>query len=173
MEHELWLDHEPSFEEVIKSVDWSKKYKQFVFCGYGEPLLRVEMVIEIAKYIRSKYPQSNPNSPKIRIDTNGHANIFHGRNILPELKGLIDIISISLNAEEATTYDSICNSFFGVAAHAAVIDFIKEAKNYIPQVEASVVDLPKAVDIEKARKIAEEIGVSFRVRPYYEDKYKK
>ena len=173
MEHELWLDHEPSLDEVVKSVDWSKKFKQYVFCGYGEPLLRLDLVIEVAKYLRNKFPSNDPNSPKIRVDTNGHANLFHGRNILPELKGLIDIMSISLNAEEAKAYDSICNSFFGLNAHQGVIDFIKEAKKYIPQVEASVVDLPQAIDIEKARKIAEEIGVTFRIRPYYEDKYKK
>jgi TatD DNase family protein len=80
-------------------------------------------------------------------------------------------MSISLNAESGNVYDSICNSFFGARAFPAVIEFIKEAKKYIPEVEASVVNLPELIDIEKAKKLALDLGVGFRVRSYYEEKY--
>ena len=166
-QYKLWLDYEPSVEEIMRVIGDPKQYKEIVFCGYGEPLIRLEVVKEVARDLKTSRPQDF----KIRIDTNGHANLFYQRNILPELKGLIDIISISLNAESNEVYSLICNSFFGARAYPAVIEFIKESKKYIPEVEASVVDLPQLIDIKKARKIAEELGVKFRVRPYYEEKY--
>jgi len=160
----LWLDQEPTVEEIITAAGDPSKYEQIVFCGYGEPLVRIEAVIEVAKRLKSLFPV------KIRIDTNGLANLYWGRNILPELKGLIDVISVSLNAENADLYERICSPLLGPKSYAAVIDFIKAAKDYIPEVEATVVDLP-IINIEKCRKIAEEIGVKFRVRPYYEVTY--
>jgi TatD family-associated radical SAM protein len=160
----LWLDREPTVDEVIKAIGDPSPYQQIAFVGYGEPLIRLEEVIAIAKALKLKY------QGKIRIDTNGLANLFWGRNVLPELKGLIDIISISLNAENAELYDRICSSLYGLAAFPAVLDFIKEAKKYIPQVEVTVVDLP-IVDKEKCRQIATDLGAAFRVRPYYEETY--
>ncbi|MFH1684193.1 MAG: TatD family nuclease-associated radical SAM protein, partial [Candidatus Margulisiibacteriota bacterium] len=106
----------------------------------------------------------------IRIDTNGQANLYWGRNVLPELKGLVDIISISLGAENAEVYDQICRSNYGKKAFPAVIDFIKESKKYIPEVEATVVDLP-VIDKIACKKIADDLGVNFRVRSYYEETY--
>jgi TatD DNase family protein len=161
--YQLWIDLEPSAEETIKAIGDPSKYKQIVFCGYGEPLLRLETVKTVAKDLKKK-------KVKIRIDTNGHANLFWGRNILPELKGLVDIMSISLDAENARVYDQICASFYGEKAYPAVIEFIKEAKKYIPEVEATVVDLP-VIDQQACRKIAQDLGVKFRVRTYYEEAY--
>ena len=161
----LWLDKEPSAAELIAEIGDPSKYKQIVFCGYGEPTIRLDVIKEVAEKVKSQ-----KSKVKIRLDTNGHGNLFWGRNILPELKGLIDIVSVSLNAHNAETYDQLCHSLYGRAAFPAVIDFIKEAKEYIPEVEASVVDLP-AVDQEKARALADGLGVKFRVRPYYEETY--
>lgn len=161
--YSLWLEKEPEAEEIIKAAGDPSRYDQIVFCGYGEPLLRLETVKEVARALKKK-------KAVIRIDTNGHANLFWGRDILPELKGLVDSISISLNAQSAEVYDRICRSIYGREAYPAVIDFIKRAKKYIPRVEATIVDLP-AVNKDECEKIADELGVSFRVRPYYEDKY--
>ena len=159
----LWLDKEPSVEEVIAAIGDPSKYEQIVFCGYGEPLIRLEEVKEIAKALKLK-------GAMVRIDTNGLANLFWGRNILPELAGLVDIISVSLNADNANTYDKICASFYGLAAFDAVVDFIREANIFIPRVEATIVDLPM-IDHEKARQIVAGLGASFRVRSYYEESY--
>lgn len=161
-EHNLWLDKEPTVEEIMAAIGDPTRYKQIVFCGYGEPLIKLDIVKEVAKRIKSL-------CPTIRIDTNGHANLFWGRNILPELEGLIDFISISLNADNPETYKRICQPAYE-NAYPWVIEFIKEAKKYIPKVEATIVDLP-IVNKESCRKIAEDLGVSFRVRPYYEVKY--
>jgi TatD DNase family protein len=163
-EHKLWLDHEPDTAEILGSVGDPNHYHEIVFCGYGEPLIRLETVKEVSRAIKAKGPT------KIRVNTNGHANLFYQRNILPELKGLVDRVSVSLNAENDAVYNAICNSFFGSPAFPAVVSFIIEAKKYIPEVEASAVDLPQ-VDIEKAKKLAEGLGVPFRVRYYYEDEY--
>ncbi|MDD5382327.1 MAG: TatD family nuclease-associated radical SAM protein [Candidatus Margulisbacteria bacterium] len=162
-QYELWLDKEPTAEEIITAIGDPAQYQQIVFCGYGEPLIRLDVVKVVAKKLKSL-------PPKIRIDTNGQANLFWGRNILPELKGLIDIVSVSLNAENAEVYERVCRPLFGKRSYDAVIEFIKEAKRYIPEVEATVVDLP-TVDKEACRKIAADLGVKFRIRPYYEETY--
>lgn len=159
----LWLDKEPSTKEILDSIGDPKKYKEIVFCGYGEPLIRLKTVKEVAKALR-------PSGVKIRIDTNGQANLFYGRNILPELKGLIDEISISFDAQNAKVYNSMCHSIFGEKAYDAIIEFIKQAKKYIPKVTTTVVDLPN-IDKEACTKIAKDLGVDFRVREYYEEKY--
>ncbi|MDO8445794.1 MAG: YchF/TatD family DNA exonuclease [Deltaproteobacteria bacterium] len=159
--HYLELSHEPDFNEVITAIGDPSRYKEVVFCGYGEPLLRLDIVKEVAKWLKSR-------DLKVRINTDGLANLVHGRNILPELKGLVDSISVSLNAESAERYVKICRPPQGEAAYEAVKEFIKEAKSYILEVQASVVALP-GVPVERCREIAEkELGVRFRAREYNE-----
>ena len=166
-EHLLWLDKELTAEELLAEIGDASKYKQIVFCGYGEPTIRLDVIKAVAAELKSKVKNQKS---KIRLDTNGHGNLFWGKNILPELKGLIDHVSVSLNAPDAETYDKLCKSLYGKAAFPAVLAFIEEAKKYIPEVEASVVDLP-SVDKEKARALAAQLGVKFRIRPYYEETY--
>ncbi len=164
-QHELWLKKEPTAKEVIDAIGDPKKYDEVVFCGYGEPLIRLDAVKEISKWIKE-------NGGKVRINTNGHGNLIHKKNILPELKGLVDEISISLDAENKGTYERICHPDFGEASFDAIIDFAREAKRNVQDVELTVVDIPE-IDKKAAKKIADELGVSFRVRTYYEQDYKK
>ncbi|MDD4179297.1 MAG: TatD family nuclease-associated radical SAM protein [Candidatus Margulisbacteria bacterium] len=163
--YDLWLEKEPTAEEVISAIGDPTKYKQIVFCGYGEPTIRLDVIKAVASALRVAHY-----TLPIRLDTNGHGNLFWGRNILPELKNLIDFISISLNAQNAEVYDRLCHSQYGAKAYPAVIEFIKAAKQYLPTVEATVVDLP-IVDKEACQKIAKDLGVNFRIRPYYEVEY--
>lgn len=158
--HCLQLDHEPDAAEVKKAIGDPAQYQEVVFCGYGEPLLRLDLVSEIARWLKE-------HGIRVRINTDGQANLVHGRNILPELAGLVDAISISLNAPDAETYQHICRSSFGTKAYPAVLDFIREAKKHIPSVTASIVTLP-GIDQEACRRIAEELGVNFRLRQYVE-----
>lgn len=164
-EHELWLKKEPTTEEIIKTIGDPNKYKEIVFCGYGEPLIRLDIVKEVSKWLKEK-------GAFVRIDTNGEGNLIHKRNILPELKGLIDSISISINAQDKKTFQKICSSDFGEDAFDAIIEFAREARKYIPNVEFTVVGIPE-INIKEAKKIADELGVSFRVRTYYEQDYIK
>jgi len=159
----LWLEHEPSEKEILDAIKNPTKHQQIVFCGYGEPLIRLETVINIAKELKK-------NNIPIRINTNGQANLFWGRNILPELKGLVDYLSISLNSSDQDHYEKLCHPTLGKSAYPAILEFIKEAKKYIPNVEISIVDLP-STDKLKCQEIAKEIGVQLRIRPYYEETY--
>jgi len=158
--HNLLLDGEPSFEEIMAAVGQPQGIDEVVFCGYGEPLIRLELVKRVAAELKGRgYP--------IRINTDGQANLVHGRNILPELAGLVDSVSVSLNAPDAATYGQICNTPFGAAGFEAVCSFIREAQQCIPQVVASAVTVP-GIDIDACRRLAESLGAEFRVREYAE-----
>ncbi|QWR77815.1 YchF/TatD family DNA exonuclease [Candidatus Magnetomonas plexicatena] len=154
--HNLSLKADPSSQDLIETIgDSPAKYDEVVFCGYGEPLLKLENVITVAKYIKA-------HGGSVRINTNGLGNIIHNRNILPELTGLADKISISLNAQDTETYNRLCVPTVE-NAYAGVIEFIKEAKKHIPDVTVTVVDA-SGVDIARCKEIAHELGVNFRLR---------
>ena len=105
--------------------------------------------------------------PPVRINTNGHANLIQGRDVIPDLKGRIDTLSISLNANTAAEYVALCHPVQGEAAYQAMLDFAKEAKNYVPHVVFTVVDKGTAPEeIEESRRIADSLGVKLRVRSY-------
>lgn len=159
-DYNLRLKKEPTAEEIINAAGGVKDIEEVVFVGWGESLLRLDVVKEVSKKLKAA------GAKKVRIDTDGLANLVHGQNILPELKGVVDAISVSLNAHDADTYAEICPSKYGPKAYPAVVEFIKEAKKYIPDVTASVVTVP-VVDVEACRKIVEDIGgVRFRPRQY-------
>ncbi len=153
--HNLRLKKEPSESELIKAIGDPAHYKEIVFCGYGEPLIRLNLIKSVCLWLKQ-------HNCYIRINTNGHGNVIHKRNILPELKGLVDSMSVSLNAHNEEIYNRICMPAFK-NAYNEIIDFIIEAKKHIPFVQATVVDLD-AVDIEKCRQIADELGVPLRIR---------
>ncbi len=158
--HQLKLDHEPSFSEVIQAIGTPSAVTEVVFCGYGEPLLRLDLVKQVAAWLQER-------GVKVRINTDGQANLAHGRNVLPELAGLIDAVSVSLNAPDAQTYQQICRSKFGIEGYQALKDFLREAPRHIPSVTATAVTLP-GIDIAACRKVAAELGVEFREREYNE-----
>lgn len=158
--HNLLLDHEPSFAEVMAALREHSDYSEVVFCGYGEPTLRLDLLIKVATELKKR-------GDRVRINTDGLANLVYGRNILPELKGLVDCVSVSLNAADADTYLRLCNTPFGAEGFAAVCDFLRQAKEYIPHVTASAVTVP-GLDVERVQKLAEELGVEFRAREYAE-----
>jgi len=158
--HNLLLDHVPGLEEVMAAIGQPQGIDEVVFCGFGESLLRLELVKQVAQELKTR-------GFKVRINSDGQANLAHGRNILPELAGLVDSISISLNAPEAATYGMLCNTPFGEAGYQAVCAFLQEAPRYIPDVTATAVTIP-VVDIDACRRVAEQLGVTFRVREYAE-----
>ena len=159
--HDLELSREPDAREILTAVGEPKKYGEIVFCGFGEPLLRLDLVKTVAAELKKE-------GAKIRIDTDGQANLVYGRNILPEMKGLVDAVSVSLNAENAQKYHRLCRSPFGEKGFEGVLDFLREAKKVIPEVTATALTMP-GVDLEACRKLAEEeLGVKFRPRAYDE-----
>lgn len=158
----LWLKNEPTVEEIINHFEKYdlEKYDEVVFCGFGEPLERVDAVCEVAKFIRSK------SNIKIRINTNGLGNLIHQRDITKELEGLIDIISISLNASNAEEYLKVTRSKFGMESFDKMLEFTRLAKNRIPKVILTVVDIIGQDEVEKCRKVCESTGAEFRVRAF-------
>lgn len=159
----LWLEREPSAAEIVDAImanDLSK-YKELVFCGYGEPLERLDTVKEVIRILKEKAP-----GLPVRINTNGLADLIAGRPTAQELQGLVDGISISLNAPDATTYQQYCRSDFGLGAYDAVLAYTRDCMRYIPSVTLTVLDLLTPVQIEKCRAIAASFGAKFRVRAY-------
>ena len=158
--HHLALERDPTLEEVLVALKDIGKYKEVVFCGYGEPTERFDALVAIAKFLKEK-------GVKVRLVTNGQGNLINRRSILKELKGLVDAISVSLNTADPSQYLRISRSRFAEEAYAAVLEFIREARSEIGQVEITALDIPE-VDIEKVRQIARALGVSFRLRQYDE-----
>ncbi len=159
-EIDLWLEKEPTVEEIIEDITQREitHYQEFVFCGYGEPTMRIYDIIDICKKLKEKY------TIPIRINTNGHANLIYGKDITPLLANWIDGISISLNAKDGATYQAICQSNYGEKSFDALLDFANKCKKYIPTVVLSVVDVMPKEDIEACREIAKQAGVTFKVR---------
>jgi TatD DNase family protein len=157
----LKLEKEPSVKEVAASIGDPKKYKEIVFCGYGDALIRIEEVKEIAKWIKE-------NGGTVRINTAGLANAYHSKNILSELKGLVDIISISLNGASPEEHNRINNPMLKEKSFDEVIKFVAEAKKHIPEVVVTAVEFP-GFDTSKVRKITDNLDVRFRLRPYLDD----
>ena len=158
--HYLRLRQEPAFADIIAAIgpDPEDKYDEIVFCGFGEPLIRLDVVKQVGMHLKRR-------GCKIRIDTDGLANLVHGRNVLPELQ-FVDCVSVSLNAPDSQTYQKLIKTPFGDNAYPAILFFIREAKKHIPKVIASAVSVP-GLDIEACRKVAEDdLGVRFRVREY-------
>ena len=156
-------------EDVIEQLEniHDKLSSEIIFCGYGEPMLKLEVIKEVAKYIKEKYPNT-----VLRVNTNGHANLVYKRNVLPELKGLIDRFSVSLNAENEEVYNrrSVPNID---NVYQAVKDFIEEAVKQGFDTTATIVTNYKGydVDMQKCIEITEELGAKFRERPWIENGY--
>ncbi len=158
--HQLRLAEEPSADAVIGAVGDPTACREVVFCGYGEPLLRLDLVKTVSAWVKQR-------GGRVRVNTNGQSRLIHGRDILPELTGLVDAYSVSLNAESEAQYLDICRPDSGPGTYEAVKAFIRDARRYA-DVSVTVVNLP-GVDVEQCRRIAEEeLQVGFRLR-YYDE----
>ena len=159
----LWLDHEPTLQEVkdaFAKEDMSQ-YEEVVFCGFGEPTERMDLLLEVAAFVKENYQKP------IRINTNGQANLINGRDVAPELKGLVDTISISLNTPNEEKYNEMVRSIYGDKAYGAMLDFAREAKKYVPNVVLSTVDTTLSKEEEEqCRQICEKLAVTYRIRPW-------
>lgn len=156
----LWLVHEPTVEEVkkeFKNFDLNK-YEEIVFCGYGEPLVRINEVVEVAKYIRSI------SNIKIRVNTNGLSDLIHNKKTAQMLKDNIDAVSISLNAPNKVKYNEVTKPKFGEKSFEALLDFATDCKKYIKEVNFSVVDEINEKEIQESKELAESMNIPLRVR---------
>ncbi len=164
----LWLDSEDfASEDVIEQLKKFNLSSEVIFCGYGEPMLKFEVLRQVAKYIKETSPEI-----KIRVNTNGHANFIYKKNVVPELVGLVDEFSVSLNASNSEEYDELSQPKFE-NAYEEVKKFIKCSADAGIETVASIVDGYKGrrLDVEKCREIAESLGAKLRVREWIVNGY--
>lgn len=158
----LWFDHEPSLEQIMAA--FSKvhlaQYKELIFCGYGEPTCALDNLLAVCRYVRSisRIP--------IRLNTNGLSDLMYKKPTAPLLKGLLDSVSISLNAPDAVKYNAVTRPSFGEPAFESMLSFARECKKVVPHVMFSVVDVISPSDIEACQKLADSMEIPLRVRKY-------
>ena len=163
-ENSLWLEREPTVDEVKQELDAAPLdiVTEIVFCGFGEPTIRLDALLELLKYIKKIRPQI-----PTRLNTNGLGNLEHGRNIEQDFENILDTASISLNAATAERYLQITRSKFGLQAFGAMLTFAENIKNFVPHVILTIVDkVTPPAEIEQCKKICATRGLSLRVRPY-------
>jgi TatD family-associated radical SAM protein len=154
----LWHDREPSREEILNDIQEHDltEYSEIVFCGYGEPTVRLDDLLWICAQLKKTGSQI------IRVNTNGHASLIAGYDTAPMFFKLVDRLSISLNAAGADEYNLLCKPIFGSKAYQGILDFAIRVKEYVPDVILSVV--VGTTDVEACRKVADEMGLPLRVR---------
>ncbi len=155
-QYELSLDKQVKPADIIPLLGKVTDFDEYVFCGYGEPTLNLETLITVATYIKSE-------GGKTRLNSDGLGNLFHRRNILPELAACIDSLSISLNADTEALYIQHCKPKLK-GAYDALLAFIELAPQYIPQVQVSAINGLDQVDIARCREIVEQRGCEFKQR---------
>lgn len=161
----LWIGKNPTsndFIEELETYDLSH-VPEIIFCGFGEPTENLDAMLETAFYLKKRYPNIH-----LRINSNGLGNLIHGRDITPLFKGLIDTISISLNASNKEEYLRLTRSKYGIESFDAMLSFASKCKEYIPSVVLTVVDIIGDEEIAKCQKICDDLGVKLRVRAYEE-----
>ena len=161
----LWLEREPTLEETIESLgQWDyERFREVVFCGYGEPTERLDVLLAAAAHLKEQDP-----TLRVRVNTNGLSDLIHGKPTAPLFVGKVDCLSISLNTDDPAEYLSVCRPKFGAAAYPAMLKFTQEAAALLPSVVMTVVGEPvtSREKQERCRAIAEGLGARLRVRPY-------
>ena len=160
----LWLDREPTVEEVIEELRAvpSTAVSEAVFCGFGEPTLRLEELIELLRWIKKNRP-----SMPTRLNTNGLGELAHGREIAAKFEGLLDVASISLNASTAEKYLALTRSTYGLGAFEAMLTFAEHMKKFVPKVVLTIVDkVSPPEEIERCRQLCSARSLTLRVRPF-------
>ena len=163
-ESSLWIEHDPSVEEILAELDrlpW-EYVREVVCCGFGEPLIRLDTVLAVLRYVKERHP----NVPT-RVNTNGLGELEHGCTFAERFAGLLDTISISLNASNAERYLALTRSKFGISSYEAMLTFAEHCKPYVPNVMLTVVEkVENEEEIALCRKICAERGLTLRVRTY-------
>lgn len=159
----LWLEHEPTYEEILedfKNYDMTE-FKEVVFCGYGEPTERLDMILKVAAYVKETFGN------KVRVNTNGMADLIWEKDTTPDFEGLVDTVSISLNTPNPERYHELVRCKFGMKSFDAMLTFAKNVRKYVPNVVLTTVDTTLTKEEEaQCAKICEKLGVTYRIRPW-------
>ncbi len=156
--HDLTIRQRPTATQVIEAVGNPGNYREVVFCGFGEPTMRLNLMLEVAAELKKRGARHQ------RLVTDGLANLVHKDNVLPALAESIDSISVSLNAQDPETYEYYCQPALP-GSYEAMLQFLADAPQYFSRVEATAIDSLDGVDLDACARLAEERGAGFRVRP--------
>lgn len=160
----LWLKKKPTleeFKEALDSVPW-EYIKEVVFCGFGEPTMRLDVLVELLHYVKEKHPEI-----PTRLNTNGLGELEYGREISADFEGVLDTVSISLNASNPERYYTLTRAKYGIRSYEALLDFAEHSKKYVPHVVLTIVDKVEGPEeIARCQKICEERQLTLRVRAY-------
>ena len=159
----LWLEREPSYEEVIAEFDQYnlQDFSELVFCGYGEPTERLDVLLAVARYAKEHF------GCRVRVNTNGMADLIWGRDTTPDFAGAVDIVSISLNSPDAVKYQEVVRCRFGERSFPGMLNFAKNVRKYVPEVVLTTVETVLSREEEaRCAELCREIGVSYRIRPW-------
>ncbi len=156
----LWLSHDPIMEEIISAFESFDKtgLSDLVFCGYGEPMSRADVLIDFAKYVREHTDMT------IRINTNGLVGLINPDFDMEKMRGIIDSVSISLNAPDKESYLEVTKPCFGIDSFDVMLQFATKAKDIVSDVAFTVVDVITDEQIEACQKLADSMGIPLRVR---------
>lgn len=159
----LWLEKEPSAEEAFDAVNrlWFPQCEEFVFCGYGEPIMRLEVLLQVCALLKSRYDLP------IRINTNGQAELIYHCDVTPRFAGLVDRVSVSLNTPNAEDYVALCKPVYGKEAFDAMLRFTEACTKVVPDVRMTVVrETLNKFQLALCESIAERCRAKLHVRTY-------
>ena len=163
-ESSLWIEHDPSLPEIVEELErlpW-QYVREVVCCGFGEPLIRLDTVLSVLRWVKEHHPDM-----PTRVNTNGLGELEHGYVFADQFAGLLDTVSISLNASNAERYLALTRTRFGISSYEAMLTFAEHCKPYVPNVVLTVVEkVEDAEEIALCRRICAERGLTLRVRPY-------
>ena len=155
-DYDLSMDHLPGVDEIIAAMGDISDYSSIVFCGYGEPTLRLKVLLDVAREVKRR-------EGHVRVNTDGLANLVNKRNVLPEMSGLVDALSVSMNAQNESVYNTHCDPALP-ESWQAMLDFLALAPRWVPDVTATAINGLEGVDLEACRALARQLGVAFRQR---------
>ncbi len=162
----LWIKHgDPTAEKVIAAANGMgdmTKFKEVVFCGFGEPTYRMAEMLALCDYFHEK-------GLKTRLNTNGQGSLINKRDIAPALKNKIDFVNISLNASCYEKYQPICRSQYKEAGFAGMIDFAKACKKNGVACRFSIVDCIGEEEVEACKALARSVNIPLYIRDYITD----
>ncbi|ROR29587.1 TatD family nuclease-associated radical SAM protein [Inmirania thermothiophila] len=155
--HDLSLDHRPDTDEILAAVGDPRPWREIVFCGYGEPTLRLGTLLEVAHALKAR------GAARVRVNTDGLACLVHKRDVLPELGACVDAVSVSMNAQNPAVYAHHCRPALA-GSWFAMLEFLERAPRHIGEVTATAIDGLEGVDVAACERLARAVGVRFRRR---------
>jgi TatD DNase family protein len=167
----LWGGPEPDVDDLMHAVEargGAEAFSEIVWCGFGEPTFRLDLIVEASSAFRAA-------GARVRLDTNGHGELIHGRDVIPELEASIDDVYVSLNAPTCQRYLELCRPGGGDYPRQVeperywltMLDFLRRAAaGRFGRVQASVVGhVLDGDEIDACRELAASLGCDeLRVR---------